>query len=250
MKKIVDIVKKHDNIIILIWIIIMATTITFNIQIEANDELWNFSNIYKMYNGYTIYQDINVIITPLFFFVGKILFLIFGANYFIFRIYQTTIIYTLLFFLIYQLFKKLKVSKMNSILYTTIISITCISVLIDASYNMLAISFVILGIYKLIFKKGIKLGIVQAIIIFLIFLTKQNIAVYYMLALLFYQLIIENKKNLEKIRLILIEITTLSLLLLIFYMFMQYIYKYNIKQFIYTNFPGRYFLRNPGAVCP
>lgn len=221
MKRMLDIVKKHDNIIILIWIIIMVTTITFNIQIEANDELWNFSNIYKMYNGYTIYQDLNVIITPLFFFVGKILFLIFGANYFTFRIYQTTIIYTLLFFLIYQLFKKLKVSKMNSILYTTIICITCISVLIDASYNMLAIAFVVLGMYNLTAKKGIKLGIIQATIIFLIFLTKQNIAVYYMLALLFYQLIIENKKKSEKIKLISIEIATLTLLLLMFYMFMQ-----------------------------
>lgn len=221
MKKVINIAKKHDNIIMLIWIIIMTTTITFNISIDANDELWNFSNIYKMCNGYTIYQDLNVIITPLFFLIGKILFLIFGANYFTFRIYQSTIVYTILFFVIYQTLKKMKISKMNSMVYTTIIAITCISMLIDASYNMLAISFVMLGIHQLISNKGIKIGIVQAVIIFLIFLTKQNIAMYYILALLCYQLIMENKKYIEKIKIILIGISTLSLLLLLFYIFMQ-----------------------------
>ena len=66
MKKIINNVKKHDNIFMFLWIMIMATTITYNIPIDANDELWNFSNIYKMHNGYVIYQDMNVIITPLY----------------------------------------------------------------------------------------------------------------------------------------------------------------------------------------
>lgn len=220
MKKIINNVKKHDNIFMFLWIMIMATTITYNIPIDANDELWNFSNIYKMHNGYVIYQDMNVIITPLFFIIGKVLFFLFGANYLIFRTYQTTIIYTFLFFIIYQVFKKMKVSKLNSMIYTTLIAITCISVLIDASYNMLAISFVMLGIYNLIANTNKKV-VVQAIIIFLIFLSKQNIAVFYILALLFYQIIIEHKQYVEKVKIILTEIITLSVVLLLFYIYMK-----------------------------
>lgn len=220
MKKIIKNVKRHDNLLMFLWIIIIVTTITYNIPIDANDELWNFSNIYKMHNGYVIYQDMNVIITPLFFMIGKILFFLFGANYLIFRTYQTTIIYTFLFFTIYQIFKKLKVSKLNSIIYTTLIAITCISVLIDASYNMLAISFVMLGIYNLIANTK-KRAVVQAIIIFLIFLSKQNIAVFYTLAIFFYQIIIEDKKYIERAKIILKEIITLSVLLLLFYICMN-----------------------------
>ena len=42
------------------------------ILVVSNDELWNFQNIYKMINGYTIYNDSNVIITPIFFYLNHV----------------------------------------------------------------------------------------------------------------------------------------------------------------------------------
>ena len=107
MKKLLKLINKHDNISMLIWLIILTSTFVFWHNMDANDELWNFSNIYKMYNDYVIYKDINVIITPLFFTVGQILFKLLGANYLVFRLYEGVIIYTFLFFIMYQKMLKL-----------------------------------------------------------------------------------------------------------------------------------------------
>ena len=61
-------IKKYDNLLVWIGIAIFSAVIIFQVPVSAEDELWNFQNIYKMVNGYTIYQDANVIITPIFFF--------------------------------------------------------------------------------------------------------------------------------------------------------------------------------------
>ena len=52
------------------------------------DELWNFSNCYKMFEGYKIYRDLNVIITPLFFYTAQVFFKLFGATILSFKIYN------------------------------------------------------------------------------------------------------------------------------------------------------------------
>ena len=44
------------------------------IKTVPTDEMWNFQNIYKMYNGYKIYIDANVVTTPIFHFIGMIIF--------------------------------------------------------------------------------------------------------------------------------------------------------------------------------
>ena len=36
-----------------------------------------------MYNGFVIYKDANVICTPLFFYIGNLLFRVLGANFFV-----------------------------------------------------------------------------------------------------------------------------------------------------------------------
>lgn len=201
MKNVLNFIKKHDNIFVFIVLLIITSTFAFSIKLDANDSLWNFSNIYKMTNSYTIYKDLNVIITPLYFYVGNIIFEIFGANYLIYSIYQNIVIYIMLFFLIYKLFKKVNISKVNSILYIIIISITTVFILPEASYNMLAIFFVLLGIYNLINKKENKLiiNILQGSIAFLVFLTKQNIGVLYLAGIILAQILIEkNKKILIK----------------------------------------------------
>ena len=76
-----------DFIAIFIFAILIGS-INFYIKFEINDELWNFSNVYKMCNGYQIYKDLNVIITPLFFYLGELFLKVFGTNYFSFKIYN------------------------------------------------------------------------------------------------------------------------------------------------------------------
>lgn len=221
MKKILKLIDKHDSISMLIWLIILTSTFAFYHNMGANDELWNFSSIYKMYNGCIIYKDINVIITPLFFIVGEILFKLLGANYLVFRLYEGVIIYTFLLFIMYQVFKKLKLQKINSAIYTTAIGLIMLIKTFDGEYNILSVAFVILGIYYLISNKKLyKQGIIQGIITFLIFMTKQNVAVYYLIGLMLWQLIEKNEFK-AKIKLIITEIGTLLILILTFFSAMQ-----------------------------
>lgn len=236
MNGLINFIKKHDNITMLFLLFIISSTFAFYMPLDANDALWNFSNIYKMTNGYQIYQELNVIITPLFFFIGKILFQIMGANYLTFSIYQTTMVYTFLFFMIYQLFKKIEIRKINAILYTIIISIIAIFTIIDASYNMLSMAFVVLGIIQIINKKENKNSdIIQGIIIFLIFMTKQNVGILYFIAIIIAQILI-NKKGKSVMKNILIQTITLFLLIGVYIFYLQV--NHSLESFINYCFLG------------
>ena len=198
--KIKAIINKNEKILVFILILLAVSLIAlnYNVELGANDELWNFSNILKMVNGYTIYKDLNVIITPLFFYVGKFLFKFLGSNYLIFKIYNIAI-YTTLYYLIYKIFKQAKI-KFNRLVFFLIVIylFTFGTIFAGASYSILAIDFYLLGILLMI--KG-KDKIAQGIIIFLIFMTKQNVGIYYAIGYTLYELI-ENKsisKTIKKV---------------------------------------------------
>lgn len=220
-RKVIETIKKHDNIFILILIILSIFGVSLNILIAESDELWNFQSVYKMYNGFQIYKDFNVIITPLFFIIGKILFNIFGANFLTFRIYNI-IITTALYFTTYLLLKSIGINKKNSAIITLILIIfkRYLMVRAQANYTTMALMLCIIGILFCI-KKNKYNTIIQGIIIFLIFYTKQNIGVYYGTSLFLFEILSKNNIK-EKIKRLLIEfitfITLLILSLIIFYM--------------------------------
>ena len=128
-------------IFIFIAMIVSAPALKRNQEIAIYDELWNFSNTYKMLNGFMIYKDINVIITPLYFYLGMLILHIFGTNLFAFKIYNI-LIFTSLYFIIYQIFQTLKIKKVRSLLFVTIIYLLTYSIIPPgASYNILALDF-------------------------------------------------------------------------------------------------------------
>ncbi len=229
--KIIEKTKKHDNIIMLIFIGIAVCAVAFWVKSEANDELWNFSNIYKMVNGYTIYKDTNVIITPLFFYIGEVFFKMLGANYLTGRILGA-LIFISMFFSIYQLFKVLNIRKLNSMLYVLGIMVAYQeNIMSIGAYNQLAIIFYILGIIFLIkskYKPTIN-SIIQGIIIFLIFLSKQNLAVYYIIANIICR-IVTNKNKIQIVKHTIIELTT-SFILLVLFLYTLYLNN-NLYEFI------------------
>ena len=102
MKKIIEKIKKKEDVFIFLLIAFSLIGITLNVKLDASDELWNFQNIYKMYNGFVIYKDANVICTPLFFYIGNLLFRVLGANFFVFRIYSI-VIYSVYIFVNYKI---------------------------------------------------------------------------------------------------------------------------------------------------
>lgn len=178
---------KKKAIIIFIATFIFVLPISLNSEINWGDELWNFQSTYKMYLGNQIYTDINVIQTPLFFYIGEALFKIMGANLFIFRVYNSIII-GLLMSATYILCKSLNMNKKFNYMFLFIMFMYFMSyfAILQANYNILALSIYIIGVIISI-KTNNKTKyayIMHGIIALIIFLTKQNIGIFYLIGLI------------------------------------------------------------------
>ena len=159
--------------------------IVLNNPIKQTDEVTLFYETFKMNNGHPIYKEVNVLVTPLFFYIGLIIFKIFSPTYLTYRIFGT-VIWTCLLYNTYSLLCTLKVNKKLTFLTIAFMPIFLRNaIVIGANYNVLAIALSILAInlYLKCENKDIKTYITQGIFIFLIFMIKQNIGVYYALAL-------------------------------------------------------------------
>ena len=222
MKKTIEFIKKNENVFIILLIIISMIGVGYSVALSDNDELWNFQNIYKMYNGFQIYKDANVICTPLFFYLGNMIFNILGANFFVFRIYNI-LIFIFYFFLTYKILRKLGVDiRISTISILILIMLGDYSLpRVMANYNSLALVFALLGVYLFIKNKCIinsKNIIIESIICFLIILTKQNIGIYYLIALTII-IIVERESN--KILGVLQEVGVLLILSSIFFIYLN-----------------------------
>lgn len=175
--------QKYAKIIFSLTIFVIGFLIIFINTLEISDELWLFHHVFKISNGYTIYSDVNVIITPIFFYLGKLLFLLFGSNMIVFRIYDL-LIFIILYFLVYKLMINLKFSKHIAFLCTVLLFMLTLSIVTaGANYNDLVMVFVLLGINLYIMKNNNFL--LHGLLIFLVFFTKQNIGIYYIAAIFF-----------------------------------------------------------------
>lgn len=190
MKRIKDIIKNKDLDIVLL-IILLVSGATFLALLNYSDELWNFANSYKMFNGYKIYKELNVIITPLFFYIVQIFFKLFGATMLTFRIYNV-LIFSSLFILIYFIFKNLNIVRRRSIFYTILLLFISNGMISGGgNYNILALIPILLNL--LLILKERENNIITGIMLFITFLIKQNIFVYYAIGIFIYKFI--TKKN-------------------------------------------------------
>lgn len=183
--------KKNINKILaflaIILIIVSFVISLIYIPLLPSDELWNFQNVFKMYNGFKIYNDSNVIVTPLFFYIEFIIFKILSANFFTFRITNLLIILPYFFF-IYKILKNLKVKKCVSLIILSIMFYNTFLFLVSngPNYNILAFLFFTIGLYYYTSNKNS--NFIQGFIAFLIFFTKQTTGMFYVLAILIYEL--------------------------------------------------------------
>ena len=226
LEKVKKIIVKHDNIFFCIIFFIIVFGIDIYIKTVPTDEMWNFQNIYKMYNGYKIYIDANVVTTPIFHFIGMIIFKLFGANFFVFKIYGIVINLLLLFFT-YKIFKSLKMPKYISLFFTIILCIAEMATIHNtANYSNLCMVFTLYGIL-IIFNRDSysdnKFVLKEALLSVMILLTKQNIGVFYIFSFIIYIFLYEKRKH--KVNNSIKYISIISLFLMIFILFM---YKYGI----------------------
>ncbi len=179
-------INKFQNITIAILIFSIFMYFVFLDPVYISDELWNFQNICKMCNGLTIYKDANVIITPIFFYIGFILLKLFGTQIIVFRFYNIIICSTI-YCLIYKILKDLKISKNMIIVFLTLIfELTFQIIGSGANYNRFVCIFTLIGMDLYITRKSN--NVLQGIMIFLTFFTKQNIGVLYVAAIILYEL--------------------------------------------------------------
>ena len=222
MRNIIEKVKQKDNILLFLLILFISAGIGLSLEFSSNDEIWNFQNVYKMYNGFKIYEDINVIITPLFFWCAEFIFHIFGANLVIFRLSHCFLM-SILFVYTYKLLKKLQIPKLISALVVFMLCFQVFFALIRTAfnYNNMALLFFVMGVYYLINEKTRKNILIQAIITILIFLTKQNMGIYYGIANVIYWIIANRelekkiKENIKYISLVILGILFFIIYLLL-----------------------------------
>lgn len=169
-------------------------------SIDVSDELFTFANTYKLHNGINLYSQNNVIDTPLFFWIGNLFLSIFGDNFFVYKIYGI-IIFEVIFLLQLNILRKLKVPTARATVYVLLISLPFTKTLMGsgANYNNLAILFCLLGMNFIIKKDDLHVNIIeQGIACALIFATKQNIGIYYLMGLTIFT-IYNYRKEIQKV---------------------------------------------------
>lgn len=196
---------KKNNVFLVIVFIIVFLFIGINILAKPfsdGDELMNLFNTYKLYNGLKLYKQIPVIATPLLFYLVVIIFKILGtANLLNFRIYNI-IVNVVVVISLYRIFRKLNIRKLKSIIYTILLELILVSkpITIGITYNMLAYAICLIGINIALKRDKIKkYFLIQGIIIFLVFMAKQNIGVYYALANILIEVLLYKKECIKNI---------------------------------------------------
>ena len=225
MKSLLYFIKKFDIIFVFsIYILLILISCFFYTNLSC-DEIWNFQNIYKMYNGFIIYKDCNIIITPIFFVIGNLLFKIFNANLLTFKFYNL-LIFASLPTSLYSLFITLDFNKRKAFLFSaTIFSTFASGIKTGANYNILAIVFVIIGMnFFLLSRKKFIYLIFNSFIIYATIFTKQNIGAYYVIGICLAEFLL-NKNFVTTIKRLLIQAIPAIILSCISLFIM---YKYNI----------------------
>lgn len=222
--------KKDIKILILtiiILLVLLITRISFS-PLVAGDEFINYYNTIKIFNGERMWEEVNIITTPFIYLLGMLFFKMFGTKFIIYKLYNF-ILNIVLFILIYNTFKNLKISKKSSLIYTSVLEIPLISyvTLWGVTYNVIAIIFCLIGINLNLKRKELKsYNFLQGIIIFLVFFTKHNIGLYYAISQIIIEIIIEEKWK---------KITNLLKQFLIFFLgFIAFIFVLHKKQLLYT----------------
>lgn len=194
MKKVKEFVKKYDNIIIVIISCLISMQGAFAELFTPYDNLWVFGNIYKLSQGKMIYRDVNIIDTPIYFKIGELIYRILGQNYLVFLIYGV-IISTLCGFLVYRIFRELKISKPMSMLFTIACMEFCrLGVFGCVNYVIMAFLFIEIGTILFI-KQRPKSTWIHACLFCITCLTYQKLGVSYLIAFIIIEFIICKSKK-------------------------------------------------------
>ena len=207
-------------ILVIILLSIPLALISLNSELIIGDELWNFQNIAKMLDGGKIYIDNNVIITPIFYIIGYCFVKFITGTILGFRIYNI-IIFLGLLLSSFLLFRSLKIDKLKSFMYTLFVFLIIMPYIsVGANYNILVETIFVFGIVLFLNKDKIKFyDLCQGFIIFACIFTKQNIGLYYYIAVIIAEFITNKKQSVYSIireTIVVVILALLSILIMYF----------------------------------
>lgn len=198
--------KQHiKNIFIFILLFLISLIIITILPIWC-DQIWSYGFSYNISKGMVIYRDFNVLQTPLYFFLGSIFIKIFGPYLISLNILNSLLIAGI-GFLLYKMIN-----------WKMIFPWMILLLLRPSGYNILCILFLTIILY-LINRNKYNYSLV-AVLVGLIFITKQNIGV-----LLFIPMFIFSKQKMKDILLFIVPILIICFYLMLnnaLYKFIDY----------------------------
>ena len=196
--------KKIDIRKIIPYILIFIFFLSWNLFIARLnlDEVWNYGFSNNIYNGLIPYKDFNMVITPLFPFLGSIPFFIFGSDLLTFHIFGSLVL-TITIYLISKLVK----DKTNLFILLFLIPVS----LTYPSYNTFLLTLFIMLILS---EKNKKSDYLIGFILSMLILTKHTVGFMLFLPSLLY-LKNDYKKVLKRLSIISISMIVFLLYLII-----------------------------------
>ncbi len=187
----------------LIVIFVLCTFLLFILNISRNyldfDDSLNYHFIRGILNGLVPYNDLNIIITPLFHYVGALFLLVFGSSVYIFYLYGSMIVASI-FLLIYMIFEK-KIDDIYLRRMFYVLLLLFLYVLSSPNYNTLFFIFTILIILIEIFnnfKSSYLKHFVIGVLLGLSVLSKQSYGIYIVIGYYLFLLFSQFKKGFLK----------------------------------------------------
>lgn len=164
-------IKKNSGLFMEI-VIIFLISLVFNIFINnlTVDEVWNYGFSLNIANGMIPYKDFNIVITPLFPFLGAFFLILFGNSFLVYHIFNA--------FICVLIFLYMK--KNNPKSYLISYGILLFFALPNYSLFCILLLYILMDMEEQKYNNyyiGIVLG--------LVFLTKQNIGIYFWIPTLF-----------------------------------------------------------------
>ncbi len=171
------------------------------------DEIWNYGFSYNVVTGLIPYLDFNMIVTPLFSFIGAIFISIFGHHLWAIHLLNAILIEVIILIVYKKVGKKI-------ILFVPVLLLYC-----DPGYNLFCL-FLVLILMEICDQKFHHYDVVMGVLCGLIFLTKQTVGITLLIPLLYY-----SKKKIKTIISYLFPILLLLLYLIYYdavYQFVDY----------------------------
>ena len=233
------------NIVIFILCIVLFLLLYIPRQLLDWDDSLNFHFIQNIYNGYIPYSEMNMIITPLFHYLGLIFFYVFGEKFLSFFIYGSVIFSTLV--LISHIYQKQFINNKRILTVAFLSLIAWCVFVIGPNYNTLFLLFPLLIIY-INKKHGISnsLLVLYGILLGLGFLTKQNYGSIFIIFFFIFIFLYSKKNKISFIKNALLTILGGSIVAIPFLIYL--LINNNFYDFIDLCFGGMFDFTNNGCV--